>query len=227
MLSGAVPDPSVFAAGLNCPPADREELITKDQVTGQRNTIVIATNPEGGDNNWPPQVTDLTWSPNDAQLALELAPTAAISSVQVLGAFTATSINDATPAPASCPIAEVSALCTETDPAYLAGGGLSYAIASGGRTSLVTWRDGHRTVMHVFAGALSQQYDMTAQGQAIWIRSPSRPFTIWCWSGGPVTEITALPTTEAPVMVAWLLFYSYCLPILKDSCLRRYAAVDC
>jgi hypothetical protein len=29
--------------------------------------------------------------------------------------------------------------------------------------------------VHVFAGALSQQYDMTAQEQAIWIGSPASP----------------------------------------------------
>jgi len=192
----------------------REQVITRDLVTGQRNTITIATDPQGDDNNWPPLVTDLTWSPDDAQLALQLAPTAAISSVQVLSAFTATSISNAITAPASCPIAEASPLCTETDPAYLADGALSYAIVHDGSTSLVTWLDGRRKVLHVFAGALSQQYEMNPQGQAIWIDNPVRQggglvFPIWGWSGGAATKITAIPIAKAPVSVAWLLSYNY------------------
>jgi hypothetical protein len=193
----------------------REELITRDLVTGQRHTIAIATNPDGTDNNWPPGVRDLTWSPDDRQLAVALQPTAAISSVRVLGAFTATSISDATTAPAPCPIAEVTSQCVETDPAYLTDGALSYAIQRaadhGGTyavtTSLVTWRDGRSSTLHVFAGGISQQYDMTAQGQAIWVGSPAHPgglWPIWCWSGGPVIKITALPAADSPAMVVWL-----------------------
>jgi hypothetical protein len=193
----------------------REELITRNLVTGQHNTIVIATNPGGNDNNWPPDVPDLTWSPNDSALALALAPTAAISSVLVLRPFTATSIKGATTAPAPCRLGQVGSQCTETDPAYLADGALSYAVqqtsdhagALAVTTSLVSWRDGRRATLHVFAGRLSQQYDMTARGQAIWIGSPARPGGSWpilCWSGGPVTEITTLPAANSPATVVWL-----------------------
>jgi hypothetical protein len=194
----------------------REELITRDLATGQRNTIMIATNLDGDANNWPPGAQALTWSPDDRQLALALQPTAAISSVLVLGAFTATTIKDATtvPAPAPCPI--TGALqCIETDPAYLADGALSYAIqraSDHGSTltvtdSLVAWRAGRSTTLHVFAGGLSQEYDMTRQGQAIWVGDPARPggpWPIWCWSGGPVTRITVLPAADSPAMVVWL-----------------------
>jgi hypothetical protein len=189
----------------------REELITRDLVTGRRDTIIIASNPDGNDNNWPPGAGDLSWSPDDAQLALELQPTAAISSVLVLSAFTATTINDATIAPAPCSIAKELWQCTETDPAYLADGALSYAIqrasGQGSTTSLVTWRDGRTTTLHVFTGALSQQYDMTAKGQAIWIGSPSRPggtWPVWCWSAGSVTKIATLPSADSPSAIAWL-----------------------
>ena len=83
---------------------------------------------------------------------------------------------------------------TETDPAYLADGALSYAIqraSDHGSTltvtaSLVAWRAGRSTTLHVFAGGLSQEYDMTRQGQAIWVGDPARPggpWPIWCWSG--------------------------------------------
>jgi hypothetical protein len=193
----------------------REELITRDLGTGQRHTIVIATDPDGAANNWPPSALDLTWSPDDRQLALALQPTAAISSVLVLGAFTATTIKDATtaPAPAPCPAAGP-LQCTETDPAYLADGALSYAIQrtsdQGGTLTvtarLVTWRAGRITTLHVFAGGLSQDYDMTRQGQAIWVGSPAGPggrWPIWCWSGGPVAKITVLPAADSPAMVVW------------------------
>src|SRR5580704_420702 len=192
----------------------REELITRDLSTGQRHTIVIATDPDGAANNWPPSALDLTWSPDDRQLALALQPTAAISSVLVLGAFTATTIKDATiaPAPAPCPAAGP-LQCTETDPAYLADGALSYAIQrtsdQGGTLTvtarLVTWRAGRTTTLHVFAGGLSQDYDMTRQGQAIWVGSPAGPggrWPIWCWSGGPVAKITVLPAADSPAVVA-------------------------
>jgi hypothetical protein len=194
----------------------REELITRNLVTGQHDTITIATDPDGTDNNWPPGVGDLTWSPDDRQLALALQPTAAISSVLVLGAFTATSISEATTAPAPCPIARELPQCTETDPAYLAGGALSYAIQQtsdrGGTstvtTRLVAWRAGRApTTLHVFADGLSQTYDMTPQGQAIWVESPASPggpWAIWCWSGGSVTKITTLPVADSPSMVVWL-----------------------
>jgi hypothetical protein len=194
----------------------REELVTRNLTTGQRDSITIAANPAGNDNNWPPGVAGLTWSPDDRQLALALQPTAAISSVLVLGAFTATSISDATTAPARCPVAgKPSEQCTETDPAYLADGALSYVIQQtadrGGTatvtTSLVAWRDGRSTTLRVFAGGLSQQYDMTAQGQAIWVSDPAKPggpWPIWCWSGGSVTKIVALPAADSPAMVVWL-----------------------
>jgi hypothetical protein len=194
----------------------RDELITRDLGTGQRNTIVIATDPDGEANNWPPNAVDLTWSPDDRQLALALQPTAAISTVLVLGAFTATTIKDATtaPAPAPCPVAGA-LQCTETDPAYLADGALSYAIQRtsdhGGAltvtATLVAWRAGRSTTLHVFAGGLSQEYDMTRQGQAIWVGGPARPggpSPIWCWSGGPVTKITELPAADSPGTVVWL-----------------------
>jgi hypothetical protein len=145
-----------------------------------------------------------------------LQPTAAISSVLVLGAFTATTIKDATtvPVPAPCPIAGA-LQCIETDPAYLADGALSYAIQRtsdhGGTlsvtASLVAWRAGRSTTLHVFVGGLSQEYDMTRQGQAIWVGGPARPggpWPIWCWSGGPVTKITVLPAADSPAMVVWL-----------------------
>jgi hypothetical protein len=185
----------------------REVLIIRDLGTGQRNTIVIATNPDGDANNWPPGALDLTWSPDDRQLALALQPTAAISSVLVFGAFTATTIKDATTAPAPCPV--TGALqCTETDPAYLADGALSYVIQRVGdhgatltvTASLVAWRAGRSTTLHVFAGGLSQEYDMTRQGQAIWVGGPARPGGPWpirCWSGGPVTTITVLPAADS------------------------------
>jgi hypothetical protein len=46
----------------------------------------------------------------------------------------------------------------------------------------------------------TQFYDMTAQGQAIWVNGPARPkgpWMIWRWSGGAPVQITALPPPGA------------------------------
>jgi hypothetical protein len=117
------------------------------------------------------------------------------------------------PSSAPCPVSQGLPQCAETDPFYLASGALSYAIqqtsehdsTSAVTTSLVTWRDGRLTTLHVFAAPLTQRYGMSAHGQAIWIGSPTSTggsWPIWCWSGGPVTRITALPAADAPASVA-------------------------
>lgn len=64
-------------------------------------------------------------------------------------------------------------------------------------TSLVSWQAGGRTILLSFpAGMQTLFYDMTAQGQAIWVNGPLRPkgpWTIWRWSGGAPVKITTLP----------------------------------
>ena len=56
------------------------------------------------------------------------------------------------------------------------------------RASLVAWQAGHRTTLLSFpAGMQTPFYDMTAQGQAIWVSGPARPkgpWRIWRWPGG-------------------------------------------
>jgi hypothetical protein len=100
-------------------------------------------------------------------------------------------------------------LCTETDPAYLASGALTYVIQQISSTgaasaSLVWWLAGYRSILLSLPGVASQLYpvtslglyDMTAQGQAIWVSGPAQPkgpWTIWRWSGGAPVKITTLP----------------------------------
>jgi hypothetical protein len=125
----------------------------------------------------------------------------AISSVLVFGAFMATTIGDGRTAPAPCTGAG-NYQCQGSGPAYLASGALTYVIQRISRSgavsaSLVTWQAGRRTtLLSLPAGMQTQYYDMTAQGQAIWVSGPARPkgpWTIWRWSGGAPVQILTLP----------------------------------
>jgi hypothetical protein len=181
---------------------DVAEIVARNLVTGRQNTIIMATEGMPDANNWPPGISGLTWAPDDTHLAVQFYPTAAINSVLVFDAFTATTIRDGRTAPAPCTVTPGLA-CGEGDPAYLASGALTYLIqriSSSGTasTSLVAWQAGHRTTLLSCAAgkcAIGQEY-MTPQGQAIWVNGPPQPkgpWTIWRWSGGAPVKITTLP----------------------------------
>ena len=191
------------------------EIVARNLVTGRRNTIIMATKPSPEANNWPPGVFGLTWAPDDVHLAVQFQLTAAINSVLVFDAFTATTIRDARTAPTPCTVA-YSYQCDGYDPAYLASGALTYVIQRLNRSgahsaSLVAWQAGHPTTVLSFPGWASQIYDMTARGQAIWVDSPGQlkgPWTIWRWSSGAPVKITALPPLGASLYyevgaIAW------------------------
>ena len=177
------------------------EVVARNLATGKRNTIVMATKPDPGANNWPPGVLGLAWAPDDVHLAVQFELTAAINSVLAFDAFTAATIREGRTAPAPCPAADNSQ-CAEFDPAYLASGALTYVSwrlsrTGAGRASLLEWQAGRRTTLLSFpAGMQTQVYDMTPQGQAIWAVGPIRPkgpWTIWRWSGGTPAQIAAFP----------------------------------
>jgi hypothetical protein len=182
------------------------EIVARNLATGRRNTIVLATRPDPRTNNWPPEVSGLTWAGDDAHLAVQVQLTAAIGSVLTFGAFTAASISDGRTGPPPCPAATHDQ-CTESGPGYLASGALSYVIQrlSGSgtvRASLVAWRPGYpaTTLLSFPGGPPPQSYAITAQGQAIWASAPARPkgpWTVWRWSGGSPVKITTLPALGA------------------------------
>jgi len=182
------------------------EIVARNLATGRRNTIVLATRPDPRANNWPPEVSGLTWAGDDAHLAVQFQLNAAIGSVLTFGAFTAASISDGRTGPPPCPAATHDQ-CAESGPGYLAGGALSYVIQrlSGSgtvRASLVAWRPGYpaTTLLSFPGGPPPQSYAMTASGQAIWASGPARPkgqWTVWRWSGGAPVKITALPALGA------------------------------
>jgi hypothetical protein len=182
------------------------EIVARNLATGRRNTIVLATRPDPRANNWPPEVSGLTWAGDDAHLAVQVQLTAAIGSVLTFGAFTAAGISDGRTGPPPCPAATHDQ-CAESGPGYLAGGALSYVIQrlSGSgtvRASLVAWRPGYpaTTLLSFPGGPPPQSYAITAQGQAIWASAPVRPkgpWTVWRWSGGIPVKITTLPALGA------------------------------
>jgi hypothetical protein len=182
------------------------EIVARNLATGRRNTIVLATRPDPRANNWPPEVSGLTWAGDDAHLAVQVQLTAAIGSVLTFGAFTAASISDGRTGPPPCPAATHDQ-CAESGPGYLASGALSYVIQrlSGSgtvRASLVAWRPGYpaTTLLSFPGGPPPQSYAITAQGQAIWASAPVRPkgpWTVWRWSGGIPVKITTLPALGA------------------------------
>ena len=193
-------DGQVVASVTSVDHGDVIELVARNLVTGQRNAIIMATNPDNNANNWPPSIFSLTWAPDDTHLAVQFGLTAAINSVLVFDAFTATTIGDGRTAPAPCTVTNSSS-CDEFDPAYLASGALTYfiqRISSSGTASasLVAWQAGRRTTLLSLPGGASQIYNMTVQGQAIWVDGPPQPkgpWTIWRWSGGAPVKITTLP----------------------------------
>jgi hypothetical protein len=182
------------------------EIVARNLATGRRNIIVLATRPDPRANNWPPEVSSLTWAGDDAHLAVQFQLTAAIGSVLTFGAFTAASISDGRTGPPPCPAATHDQ-CAESGPGYLAGGALSYVVQrlSGSgtvRASLVAWRPGYpaTTLLSFPGGPPPQSYAITAQGQAIWASAPARPkgpWTVWRWSGGTPVKITTLPALGA------------------------------
>jgi hypothetical protein len=180
------------------------ELVTRNLVTGQHNTIIMAAKVFPG-NNWPPGVSSLTWAPDDVHLAGQFGLTAAINDVQVSGAFTARTLSHSRTAPTPCTATDKPA-CEESDPAYLASGALTYVVQQipGNRTassSLAAWRAGRLTTLLSVPAGPSPFHDMTAQGQPIWAGHPAKPkgpWTIWHWSGGAPAEITAPPPPGAP-----------------------------
>ena len=197
------PDGRAVASVVSADDGDVLELVARNLVTGRQNTIIMATKPDPGANNWPPDISSLTWAPDDAHLAVQLSITAAINSVLVFDAFTAATVGDGRTASAPCTVSD---LCGEFDPAYLTSGALTYVIQRLSRSgaasaSLVAWQAGHRTTLLSFPSAMqTQHYDMTAQGQAIWVSGPARPegpWMIWRWSGGAPVKIVALPPLGA------------------------------
>jgi hypothetical protein len=180
------------------------ELVARNLATGRQNTITLATRAFPGANNWPPGVSSLTWAPDDVHLAVQFYPTAAINYVQVFDAFTARTLAGGRTAPSTCPVAGEPG-CEEVDPAYLASGALTYIVqrVSGSGTvgsHLVAWRGARPATLLAFPAGLSPFYDMTAQGQAIWVSNPAGPKgsqTVWRWSGGAPAQIAAFPPAGA------------------------------
>jgi hypothetical protein len=191
------------------------EVVARNLVTGRRNTIIMATKPDPDANNWPPDVSGLTWAPDDVHLAVQFQLTAAISSVLAFDAFTTASVRDGRSALAPCPAAGRSQ-CEALDPAYLASGALTYLIqrlagSGAASTHLVTWQAGRLGTLVWFPAGAPQSYDMTAQEQAIWADGPAAPkqsWTIWRWAGGAPVKVTALPPLGASpyygvLAIAW------------------------
>jgi hypothetical protein len=198
--SAVSPDGRVKASVVSADHGDVVELVARNLVTGRQNTIIMATNPDGNANNWPPGISSLSWAPDDTHLAVQFTLTAAINSVLVFDAFTAMTIRDGRTAPAPCLSAAGNPVCGEFDPAYLASGALTYVVqqvsSSGAASaSLEWWQAGYQAIQLSFP-ADPGAYDMTAQGQAIWVSGPPQPkgpWTIWRWSGGAPVKITTLP----------------------------------
>jgi hypothetical protein len=198
------PDGRAVAYVVSADHGDVLELVTRNLVTRRQNTIIMATKVFPG-NNWPPSVSSLTWAPDDVHLAVQFGLTAAINYVQVFDAFTARTLGDGRTAPSPCTVTD-KPVCAQFDPAYLASGALAYVVQRIARngtasSSLVAWRAGRLETLLSFPAGPSPFYDMTAQGQAIWIgypAGPKGPWTIWHWSGGTPVKITAPPPLGAP-----------------------------
>ena len=197
------PDGHAVASLISADHGNVLEIVARNLVTGRKHTIVMATKPDPGANNWPPGITSLTWAPDDVHLAVQFSLTAAINSVVVFDAFTAATAAAGRTAPAPCTVSDV---CAEFDPAYLASGALTYVIQlvsprGGVRAGLFAWQAGRLTgLVSLFPAGAPSSYGMTAQRQAIWVDSPARPkgpWLIWRWSGGAPVRVGTLPPRGA------------------------------
>ena len=195
------PDGRAVAYVISVDHGDVIEIVARNLATGRQNTIVMATKPSPDANNWPPGISSLAWASDDVHLAVQFALTAAINWVLAFDAFTATTMRDGRTVPSGCPVTD-KPVCAEFDPAYLGSGALTYVvqrISDRGRasSSLVAWRAGRRTtLLSLPAGMQPLLYDMTAQGQAIWVSGPAVPTgpqTIWRWDGGAPVRVVVLP----------------------------------
>jgi hypothetical protein len=178
------------------------EIVARNLASGKRNTIVMATDPCGCSNGFPPNIGELSWAPDDTQLAVTYQLTAAISSVQVFGAFTGKTSRDGRTAPAPCKL-NSRAQCTEYGAGYLADGALTYVVeqlsARGtADDSLYAWQGKTLTaLLRSFGAALPY---LTPREQAIWVQGPTapkQPWAIWRWTGGAPVRILTLPTLGA------------------------------
>jgi hypothetical protein len=88
------PDGRAVAYVIRADHGDVVEIVARNLVTERRNIIIAAARPAPGANNWPPDVTSLTWAPDDVHLAVEFSLAAAINSLLVFDAFTATTAGD-------------------------------------------------------------------------------------------------------------------------------------
>ena len=67
------PDGRAVAYVVSADHGDVLELVVRNLVTGRQNTIVMASKPSPQANNWPPDITSLTWAPDDVHLAVQRA----------------------------------------------------------------------------------------------------------------------------------------------------------
>jgi hypothetical protein len=57
------PDGRAVASVISADHGNVVELVARNLATGRQNTIIMATKPSPGANNWPPGVFGLTWAP--------------------------------------------------------------------------------------------------------------------------------------------------------------------
>lgn len=174
------------------------EVVARNLASGKRNTIVMATDLCGCSNNFPPNIGELSWAPDDTQLAVTYQATAAISSVQVFDAFTGKTARDGRTAPAPCKLGG-SSTCTEYGAGYLADGALTYVVEQVSARGTVddTLYASRGRSLTVLLRSFGEAFPyLTPRGQAIWAQGPTapkQPWTIWRWTGGSPVRILTLP----------------------------------
>jgi len=83
------PDGRAVAYVISADHGDVLDLVARNLITGRQHTIILATKPGPGANNWPPDISSLTWAPDDVHLAVQLSATAALNRVLVFDALRA------------------------------------------------------------------------------------------------------------------------------------------
>ena len=179
-------------------------IVVRDRKAGTTRRILLARNAPTSNN--PTETAQLSWAPDDRHLAIAVAPAAAINSLYVLNARTATKLPATTIAPCNAPNDDC------LDPSYDHRGRLTFLKwrnqLGHHPERVVRWQHDHAS--RLFTLSRSQSAERTASiavdpaNGAVLIEGGLRQRQIWRWSGGSITLIRTSSRRQLVTGVLWL-----------------------
>jgi hypothetical protein len=179
-------------------------IVIRDKKAGTTRHILLARNVPTSNN--PIFTAQLSWAPDDRHLAVAVTPAAAINSVSVVNARTATRM----PAKAIAPCTRQEDECL--DPGFDRSGGLTFLKWRNqpGRhpERVVRWQHGHVSRLVTLSRNQSSQNSASiaagGAGGAVLIEGGIRRHQVWRWSAGRITLIRSSSRRMLVSDVLWL-----------------------